>query len=326
MIIDFHSHYYPIKYLKWLENRKVWPSVTCDGSGRIILVIGKGHRVIINDSFYNVKKHIRKMESCGINLTVLSLSNPWVDFEESEKAVTLSRLVNKEIADAVEQYPDKLIGLATLPLTDLDNALEELERAVEELGMKGIIMPSNIIGKPLDSQELWPVYEKVAKLNIPIFLHPATPIESEVMKVYSLETTIGFPFETSLAIARLILSGVFEKISSLKIVAAHLGGAIPYLIGRIDRGYTMFQECKANISKPPSTYLKKIYLDTISFHKPALTCAYESVGPSRLVFGTDYPFPWTTPASAIREISELNLSEKEKCKIFYENAADLLCI
>jgi len=266
------------------------------------------------------------MESCEISLTVLSLSNPWVDFEESKKAVTLSKLVNEEIAGAVERYPSKLIGLATLPLTNLNNALEELERAVEELGMKGIIMPSNIIGKSLDSRELWPVYEKVAKLNIPMFIHPATPIESEVMRDYNLGTTIGFPYETSLAIARLILSGIFEKLPSLKIVAAHLGGAIPYLIGRIDRGYAMFQECKTNISRPPSVYLKKIYLDTISFHKPALTCAYESVGPNRLVFGTDYPFPWTTPASAIKEIQGLNLSENEKCKIFYENAANLLRI
>jgi len=267
-------------------------------------------------------KRIEDMDACGIDMQCLSLGIPGTDRVEPDLGISLAKMVNDEISRIVNKYPDRFVGFATLPLQDIDGALEELDRAINDLGLKGVMIYSNVAGKPLDSPEFWPFYEKSAKLKIPIFIHPTLPVMANVTKEYQLTPVIGFLFDTTLAMLRIIFGGVLEKFPSLTFVLAHLGSTIPYVLTRIDFESGLFPGSWVNISKPPSEYFRSVYVDTVSLHEPALKCAYETIGIERFVFGTDYPF-WDIP-SGVNSIEKWEISEDEKNKIFSENAIKIL--
>jgi aminocarboxymuconate-semialdehyde decarboxylase len=326
MLIDIHNHYFPKEYLKTLEKRQAWPIISSDEIGRPI-IIDKGVRIVtITEAMSNIETRMRDMNASGVDMQALSLTTPSVNLPEIEDSVALAKLVNDEIAQIVDQHPDRFVGLATLPYEHGTRTLEELDRAIKDLGMKGVIMFSNINGKTIDSPEFWPFYERVTSLQVPIFLHPTTPLVGDVVKHYRLGPMIGFPLDTTLAILRIILSGVLDKYPTLTFVLAHLGGVIPYLLDRIDFCYHAYPECQVHISKPPSKYFDQIYYDTVNFYEPALMCAYTSAGPDKLLLGSDYPHVIGDLPRSVQCIQELTISPKDKRKILGENAMHLLDI
>lgn len=312
--VDFHSHFYPLKYVKALERRKEYPIVRCDDKGKQGFVYDEKRSTPINNSFYNIDQRIRDMNIGGVDKAVLTLSNPLV--------LSLSELVNDELAKVAESFPERFICFAVLPYDNISKAVDELHRAVEDLKLKGLMLPSNFRGEPIDSPRFHPIFEEAERLRIPILIHPVMA-ENKNMEQYLLETTVGFPFETSLAISRLIFSGVLEKHRKLNFILAHAGGAIPYLIGRID------QACKAfklgeNLSKLPSEYLKQVFIDTICFKRETLSFAKDVLSSDNLLFGTDCPFAWGTIAEFVDFIKQAPFTENEKEKIFSFNAFKLL--
>jgi aminocarboxymuconate-semialdehyde decarboxylase len=321
--IDFHSHYYPPRYLKELESLKEGLiRIENDESGQRQIIMWNT-RIPIKREMWDLETQLSDMNKYGLDMKVLSPANPWDALLEPEREASIIRIINEEIAWAVKKYPEKFIGLATLPYRNVEMALDEMDKAIINLGLKGLIMGTNIGGKSIDAPEFWPIYEKAERLDVPILVHPFMPRWLEGMLEYQLIPLMALPFETTLAIARLTLAGILEKYPNLKFVAAHLGGTLPYLLGRIDRGYMMYPECKVNITKPPSEYLKGIYLDTVSLHSPSLLCAYSYWGAEKLLFGTDYPYEWGT-FEVIKSIQELELSREEDKKILGENANKLL--
>lgn len=311
MIVDMHCHLYPQKYVEWFKRHGIVPELWQTDP--------------IEPSFSNVEALIESMENSGVTTSVITSGNmPWVDTLKPQDATNLASVVNDEIAAYVQKHPDELVGFATLPFVAPSEAVDELDRAVKDLDLRGVFLPSNVAGQPVDSPELFPLYARISKLGLPIFLHPAVPEATINMTDYRLVLTLGFTCNTALAILRLILSGIVEKYP-LKIVAAHAGGVLPYLIGRIARAYEMWpDQVGRNISKNPREYLKNIYVDHVSFNVPSAVCARDTLGTERLVFGSDYPFGWGTQADFVKYAHELPFSEEEKNRLLWKNAAGLL--
>ncbi len=224
----------------------------------------------------------------------------------------------------MDEHKDNFTALATLPLNDPQASVVELKRAFNDLGFKGVMVYSNINGTALSDQRFWPLYEKANDLSAVFYIHPSFPVGVEAMTDYWLMPLIGFTFDTTLAAAKLVFSGVAEKFPNIRWVLAHLGGAIPYLAERLDRGYFAFKDCRENIDKPPSEYLKDFYYDTVNFDLKALQLAIDFSGADHLVSGSDYPHQIGSLEKMVDSIDKLNISSKDKEAIYGENSVKLL--
>ena len=235
----------------------------------------------------------------------------------------MSRIINDGIAKAVRKYPKQFQGLAMLPLIDTKLALKELDRAVQDLGFKGMCMLTNVAGKMVDSEFLLPVYARAQELGVPIFIHPTTPLGAQVMQEWRLAIILGFEFDIVLSATRLAYAGVLEKFPELNFVISHLGAGIPFLAGRIDRGYND-PTCGIKTKKPTSEYLRDLYCDTVSFYQPALAMAYEFYGAGRMVLGSDFPLIIGDLPAAVPSIEAMPIPKREKDKILGDNVIQLL--
>ena len=325
MKIDIHNHYYPESFIQAL-GRGAIPNLQImhDEVGRNIMV-HKGTRVVtITPPMNNVDLRLKDMNKAGIDMQVLSLSIPSVDAFPPEEGMDFARMVNEELSKISRKFPDRFAFFGTTPLKAGEGAVLELDRAVRELGARGIILGSNIDGRPLDSREFRFFFSRVAELDIPILIHPMTPAGNDAMNDYRLAPMIGFEMDLCLATARIVMGGILRDFPNLKFIISHLGGAIPYLTERIENCFRAYPECKVNIQDSPKNYLKKIYLDTVSFHKPALMCAYAFPGPRRLVLGSDYPHVIGDIERSVSSIQGLEIPDEEKEWIFSENLKPLL--
>jgi predicted TIM-barrel fold metal-dependent hydrolase len=249
---------------------------------------------------------------------------PGVDMATPEKAVKLSRIVNDELS-MISAEDDWFIGLASIPMLSPVDAADELERAVKDLGLRGAGIFTNVKGKPIDLKEFWPIYERASNLDVPLLIHPTAPVNTEMYRDYHLLAVLGFPFETTYAGTRLALSGLLEEYPDLMFVLSHMGGTLPYLVGRIDDGHRIYREYQTEISKPPSEYLKKMYLDAASFFEPALRCALDFWGAEKLLVGSDYPYGWVGDLRRCTEsIEDMMLDAGDNKKILHENAERIL--
>jgi len=318
--IDIHNHYYPEAFIKELEKGAI-PTlqIVRDEVGRKVMV-HKGTRVVtITPPMNNVELRLRDMAKAGIDMQVLSLSVPSVDAFPPEEGMAFAQMVNEELSKITKKYPDRFAFFATTPLKAREGAIAELSRAVEELGARGVILGSNIDGNPLDRPDFRPFFSRVAALDIPILIHPMTPAGNDSMNDYRLAPMIGFEMDLCLATVRMIMGGILGDFPNLKVIISHLGGAIPYLIERIENCFRAYPECKVHIQDSPKNYLKKIYLDTVSFHPPALMCAYAFHGPKHLILGSDYPHVIGDIERSVSSIQDLDIPDKEKEWIFGEN-------
>jgi aminocarboxymuconate-semialdehyde decarboxylase len=257
-------------------------------------------------------------------MQILSIAMPGVDSLNPTDGLRIAKKVNDEISEIVNKYPHNFLGLATLPMQDIGESVDELERAVKDLDLRGVEVFSNIDGKTLDDEVFIPFYQKAMQLDIPLFIHPTTPLMYKAMNKYGLLGAVGYLFDTTLAILEIVLGGILEKYKKLKIILPHCGSTIPYLIGRIDHQFKINEESRKKISKPPSEYLKLVYFDTAqAFYKPAFDCCFAFSGKDKLMFGTDYPF-----ADLSKSVQFLDsiIKEDSKKDIFHLNAKRLFKI
>jgi|Deesub1362A_J573_1020465.scaffolds.fasta_scaffold00222_14 predicted TIM-barrel fold metal-dependent hydrolase len=335
MKVDFEAHFYTRSYLKALLERDLPPKFEYDSRGRIVLVYPEGFRMArYVDRFIDFDARVDDMDRAGVNVQILSIARPGTDRFDSKYGLKLAMEINDAIARISEKYEDRFLGLASLP-KDPEMAVEEMERAIKDLGIVGINLHSNIDGKPLDALEFLPIYEKAEQMRIPVFIHPTLPVVSEAVKDYGLwGAALGYTFDGALAALRLILSGVLDTYPSLKVVLPHLGETLPYLFKRIDSaGSTIRKKGPASArlggglepknSMLPSQYLlRNFYVDSAGIlHSHAFICAYNTLGAERILFATDYPFEDMEEASQF--IENLEIPEKDKKKIFYRNFENL---
>jgi aminocarboxymuconate-semialdehyde decarboxylase len=321
--IDFHAHFYPEDYLKKLEASQGDVRIETDAKGqRWILSMGAKAGPITPD-FFDIDTRVERITENRVDMQVLSSPHPGVDRFSPEESAEMSRAINDGIAKAMRKSPKHFHGIAMLPLIDTKLALKELDRAVLDLGMKGLCMLSNVAGKMLDSDFLLPIYERAQQLGVPVFIHPTTPLGAQVMQEWRLAIILGFEFDIVLSATRLAYSGILDRFPELNFVISHLGAGIPFLAGRIDRGY-FDPTCGIKTKKPASEYLRDLYCDTVSFYQPALAMAYEFYGASRMVLGSDFPLIIGDLPAAVPSIEAMNIPKREKEKILGENVIQLL--
>jgi aminocarboxymuconate-semialdehyde decarboxylase len=325
MRIDFHNHFYPPGYLEKFEQwgKRSYEFIP-DKSG-IKIVKQKGARFLaITPQHVSVEQRIADMDRIGIDMEVLTLTSPSVYFSTRKRNNYLAKMSNDFFADLCQKHPSRFVAFATVPLLHPEDAVAELHRAVKDLGMKGVVLGSNIGGKHLHSKEFWPLYEEVDRLGVPIFIHPMVPVHPESFAEFVLVPLVGFCMDTTVTVAKMVFSGLFEKHPNLTMILPHLGGTLPFLFERLDAGYNSYAECKPHITKPPSHYLKKFYYDTVSFYEPALMCTYGAVGADRMVMGSDYPHVIGDITRSVSSILDLKISREEKEKILGENGKKIL--
>ena len=224
---------------------------------------------------------------------------------------------------AVRAFKGRFAALATLPLNDPAASVKELRRALDQLQFPGAMLFSNVNGVALADQRFWPLYELADARGAVLHIHPTSPVGVEAMTEYWLMPLVGFLMDTTLAAAHLVFSGVPERFPRIKWVLSHLGGAIPYLAERLDRGYEAFPDCRANIRKKPSEYLRTWNYDTVNFDRNALELAIKFAGAEHVLAGSDYPHQIGSIPSMLQSLRGLSIPDADKAKILGGNAAKL---
>jgi len=323
MNIDFHAHLYPEEYLKKLEASKGDVRIEKNEKGeKIILSMGAKAGPVTED-FFDAEVRLDRINENNVDMQILSTPHPGVDRFSPAESAEMCKIINDGLSRVVKKHPDHFQALAMLPLIDTKLALKELDRAVLDLGLKGMCMLTNVAGKTSDSDFLLPVYERAQSLGIPIFIHPTTPLGAQVMQEWRLAVILGFEFDIMLSATRLAYAGVIERFPELHFVISHLGAGIPFVAGRIDRGYDD-PTCGIKTERRTSEYLKELYCDTVSFYQPALMMAYHFYGADRMVLGSDFPLLIGDLPGAVPSIEDMDISKEEKAKILGGNVKRLL--
>ena len=339
MIIDIASHIMPPKYLEALEKR-IDPEVSKELPSKWLPTLS------------DLDARFRVMDNYPDMLHVLTVVNPPVEaILERKDVIAVSQLVNDEMAELVAKYPDRFVGaVACLPMNDVDAALEEADRAINDLNFQGVQIFTNIMGKPLDSPEFMPLYEKMTQHDLPIWIHPffqnvgAVAKDKDQFADYRVFTgpkdpawamdraAFGLPAATALAVTRLVYSGVFDRFPGIKFITHHCGADVPYFAKRIEMHYLMFKEAEGEdlgLERPLPEYFKMFYTDSaLHGNVPAMMCGYDFFGADHIMFGTDMPFGTEEGLWPVREtvksIEKMDISDEERKKIFEDNAKKLL--
>lgn len=327
MRVDTHTHHYPMAYLDEIERHpSAACSVTRDPTGRR-LVNYAGDFNVVADGHIDLEARLAEMERTGVNMGVLSLTTPGVHVEERTRGIHLAQIVNDAYADIQKQYPDRFVCLATLPLQDPQASAQELERAVTKLGLHGAMLFANVNGKPIHHHEYWPIYETAERLDVPLMIHPTSPPGVEAFQEYRTTALVGFLLDTTLSITLLMFEGVLERYPKIKFMLSHLGGTIPYIAERIDRGYDAYPEVRKNIRHHPSFYFKRnCYYDTVAFDPRALQFAIEFAGADHVTLGSDYPHQIGDMEKAVKVIANLPVSDVVREQVFDGTAREILKI
>ncbi len=264
------------------------------------------------------------LEQHGVTMQVVTLTTPGTHVEAPDVAAKLASVVNDEFREAMERRGRRFTALATLPLNDPKAALAEFRRATDELGMRGAMLFSNVNGIALSDERFWPLYEAADERAAVLYIHPAHPVNVDMMRQYWLMPLVGFLFDTTLAAAALVFAGVPERFPRIRWALCHLGGAVPYLAERLDRGFHAFRDCRAHIQRPPSTYLKDFYYDTVNFNQGALMLAIAFAGADHILAGSDYPHQIGSIPSMLAALAGLPVSDADRAGMLGLNAARLL--
>lgn len=319
--IDCQSHLFFPEVLDMMRRRKTEPLVY-DSDGTVYLKMGDWLRKV--PSFYlDVGAKLAAMDECGIEITLLSTNDPGPEWFGDE-GPAVAQLIHDSLAAVIAKHPTRFRGLCTLPMQNEKAAAEELDRCVKKLGFKGILLYTNLAGAWCDEPPFRWLYARAEELDVPILLHPAKPLTTEQVKGYELTSTLGNMFENTIAIARIIASGLFDKHPRLKLVCPHLGGTLPYICGRMDHQLTVLKRGPQNLARKPSEYLRSIYMDIVSPLREAIRFAIDFSGDDRLLYSSDHP--WVQPQEILEPLRSLKLPAASEAKILGGNARALFQI
>ena len=277
----------------------------------------------INKLLVDFDQRIKGMNSSGIEGQILTLGFPGVEGWDVVESIKWSKKTNDDLATLIQSHPGRFYGLAAIPVQDPKAAVQEMERAVKKLGLKGVQINSHVRGEYLDDRKYWSIFEQAERLEIPIYIHPRTP-SPDMEKPYKAypglsAAMLGFGAEVHLHVLRLILSGLFDEFPKLKVVIGHMGEALPYWLWRIDNHFDR-TELPKRLGREPSQYFKDNFMITTSgmFWQPAFLCAYLTLGADNIMFAVDYPHE--SNEVGVKFIEEIPVSDKDREKICHINA------
>lgn len=333
MKIDIYNHIFPKRFFDKMQ--EVWPNAKD---------LGKRLRGI--PMLVDLDERFRVMDLFGSDYRqVLSLASPPLEILGGPDVTPeLAKVANDGMAELVGRYPDRFPSfVASLPMNNPDAMLREMHRAIEKLGAGGVQIFSNVNGRPLDEPEFAPLFETMAQYDLPIWVHPARSANfpdyvTEKKSKYEIWWTLGWPYETSVFMARIVFSGLFDRLPDIKIIIHHLGAMIPYLEGRVGPGWDQlgsrtsdedYSALLKSLKRRPLDYFKMFYADTATFGADSATrCGVDFFGVDRVMFASDAPFDPEKGSMYIREtiriIDQLDITEDERDRIYCRNAERLL--
>jgi aminocarboxymuconate-semialdehyde decarboxylase len=280
----------------------------------------------IHTAITSVEARLQHMDRTGIDIQAISTApGQYYYWAEPDLGRQTARLINENIARICGDHPDRFVGLATVPLQAPEFAVTELERAVKQLGLRGVEICTNVNGEELSAQKFRPFFAKAQELGALIFMHPSGFTHGQRLSDHYFINVIGNPLDSTVAVHHLIFDGVLEAYPRLKIVVAHGGGFLPAYSGRIDHAHGARTDCRRIIKKKPTSYLRKLYFDTIVFTHHQLEYLAEQWGSDHILLGTDYPYDMALP-DAVRFVETAGVSESDKAAMLGLNAARLLNI
>ena len=324
MIIDVHNHYYPPEYLEALGPAGSVLKMSSDADGNPVVTYPGDYNVIVR-GHRDIAYRQQVLDEHGVDLQMITLTTPGTHVESPEVAVRLANVVNDALGRIKAERPARFCPLATLPMCNPRAAAAELERALTDLRLPGAMLFSNVNGTGLDHEQFWPVYEVANDRDAVLMIHPTFPVGVEAMQDYWLMPLNGFLFDTTLATSRLVFSGVVKRFPKIRWLLGHLGGTIPFLAERLDRGWRAFRDCREHIDEPPTAYLKRhFWFDTVNFSTGPLMLAIDFAGVDRILAGSDYPHKIGSIPLMRESIHALPIPDEDKGKILGGNARTLL--
>jgi aminocarboxymuconate-semialdehyde decarboxylase len=326
-IVDIYCHIYPDRFFQ--EMMKVAPALK-----------DIGPRLRSITKLFDLDARFKEMDTFGDYREIISLPNPPIeDIATPKDGLALARIANDEMAALCQKYPERFPTFAAaLCMTDVEGSIQEARRAIHALGAAGALIYTDVAGEPLDLEKFDPFFATMAELDAPIWLHPArtagmTDYKSEKKSRYEMWWCLGWPYDTSVAMIRMVFNGLFDRYPNLKIITHHLGGMIPYYDGRIGPGLQVlgartsdedYSKVLSSLKRPHMDYLHDFYADTAMFAGGvhATRCGLEFFGADHVVYATDTPLGPIAPT--IKTVKGLGLSAEDECKIFCGNAEKLL--
>jgi predicted TIM-barrel fold metal-dependent hydrolase len=317
-LVDCQSHLFFPEVLDLMRRRQVEPLVY-DRDGTTYLKMGDWLRKV-PPPYVSVDAKLAAMDASGIEITMLSTNDPGPEWF-GDDGPTVAHLIHDSLAGVIARHPKRFRGLCTLPLQNEKAAAAELDRCVRRLGFVGILLYTNLAGAWCDEPPFHWVYARAEELNVPILLHPAKPMTTDQVKGYELTSTLGNMFENTIALARIIASGLLDRHPKLKLVCPHLGGTLPYICGRMDHQLAALKRGPQNLQRKPSEYLRSIYLDIVSPLPEAMRFALDFSSADKLLFASDHP--WVQPKEILEPLRSLKLPANTETLIVRSNARQL---
>lgn len=324
MKLDLHTHFYPSHYFDMIRELGTEFSFATGIAGNTLMKFRGTRFFSITPPMTDPKLRIEDMDRVGIDVQVVSVSTPNVYFTGAEHQPEVATRLNDAYADLIAAYPARFKGFASIPMDNSDAALRELERAMDVLKLNGVILQSNLAGAPLTNPRFRTFFEEADRREVCIFIHPILPANPEPFAEYCLGPIVGFPGDTTLAVAKLCYSGMLRELPNIRWLIGHAGGTIPWLMERLDNGFRDFPECREHIDELPSVYLKRLYYDTVTFSRHTLKMLRDMVGADHMVMGSDYPHYLGSIDRAVSTIQEMEASDSDKAAVFSDTALSIL--
>lgn len=329
MVIDIHTHFYPRDYLDRLAERTEVPKVVRQADGDYFAIFADEEKVAggarpIGEQYSRLEKKLQYMDQQGIDRAVISVGNPWVDFLEGDEAVAWAARLNNHVEQACAAQ-QRFRGLGVVPTHNVDAACQTVHQIKELPHVRGIIIGTRPGQRHLDDPALDPFWAAAEENDLPIFIHPHYTVGAEWMAGYGHAPllALGFTFETTAAVTRLILGGVLERHPQLRLLLAHSGGTLPFLAGRLDACTGVDDNAVCQLRKPFSEYLRMMYFDGVGYYAPAVRCTLDFAGPERVLFGTDHPFSIAAAAACRNAICQAAATESDADAMLGGNAERL---
>ncbi len=315
-VIDVHTHNYSQVWLEMLRRH---------GAPRYTVKEVRGGRDAIHQDgapfntlfpeFFDFDARVRTMNEHKVDICIVSMAAPNVYWGDGEVSLKAAQAMNDDFAAARTAYPDRLRWFANLPWQYPDKAAAELERAVKN-GASGVMVLANIADKSLTDPLFAPTWKAIDDRALPVLIHPTAPPATAGLDMarYQLVVPVGFMFDTTLALARMLFDGFFERYTRLKIIGAHAGGALPFLISRFDRCYEQIGPARETIAVPPSQYMDRLYLDAVVYSRDALDMAIKVVGEDNVMYGSDYPHNIGDMPGILARVDSLPAGQRQKVR------------